>query len=89
MKKLVNISVGRTAQQVAPHGWHASVATATTGTANRVSSGESEIHSSKQTAWDSIRSRVEALDYENDEVRLNGQLMNSAQQVVQAVQQIP
>ncbi len=88
MKNLVNISIARADHRVAQNAWHASVAHAVTGSASLISIGESELHASKEAAWDSIRFRVERLDYVNDEVRLNGNPVTSAQQVEQLISQM-
>lgn len=88
MKKSIVINIGRVTQGISRNGWHASVAQVFTGSGSRIAQGESEFYSSKETAWASIRAQVESLDYTNNEVRLNGIQVTSAQQVAQLVHQM-
>ena len=65
-------------------GWSASIATATTPLAanSSVAFGESEIYNTKEQAWATIQQRASQLNYTDDEVSFNSQLVNSYNDVV-------
>jgi hypothetical protein len=84
----VFINLNQTKGGITPNGWTASVAIAHGALGqNQIAIGESIIYYSKQQAWDTIRNRVENLDYETDEIFFNYHRVDSfvtVQQMVQA-----
>ena len=69
MKIHVNVN-----QTTNPDGWTASVARsyAPKGAKSAVAIGESEIYPNKEAAWNTIKKTAKDLEYDNDEIYLNG-----------------
>jgi hypothetical protein len=68
------INLNQTSGGEIPNGWTASVAIAKQSMGhpqNELAIGESIIYQTKHHAWESIRNRVEILDYETHEVFFN------------------
>jgi hypothetical protein len=64
-------------------GWTASISVARMrkGAKTAVATGESELYTTKQQAWASIKKRAEGLDYVNNEVSFNYAAVTSYQDV--------
>jgi hypothetical protein len=67
----IHVSVNQTKD---PDGWTASVARsyAPKGAKSAVAIGESEIYPTKEGAWNTIKKDAKNLEYDNDEIYLNG-----------------
>lgn len=72
------------------NGWTASVAIAHGGKngQNEIAIGESIIYPTKQQAWESIKDRVNNLDFENDEIYFNYQRVHSLEEVERLVEEL-
>lgn len=72
------------------NGWTASVAIAHGGKngQNEIAIGESVIYSNKLKAWNSIKERVENLDFEKDEIFFNYNRVQSLQEIEQTEGQL-
>lgn len=57
-----------------PDGWAASIARSYVprGSKNEMATGESEIYPNKESAWNTIKKDAKNLEYENNDVYLNG-----------------
>ena len=85
--RTIFINLNQTSGGIIPKGWTASVAIAhKVNRQNEFAIGDSIIYDTKKEAWESIRNRVENLDYKTDEIFFNYQRVDNFATVEQMVQ---